>query len=278
MTERLWRTVVATIGIASALIVFTTVEQRRSVHPPSDWHLHTGKLAPIDWGMPRILESRWRLGPDAEWRTDVSAKQWFFRPWVPPGAVLTMEMAEQDNGIVLGLQQGQSPSVNLRSGEAGPCEGDLPAVQAEEYPLILTRTDGGLLLTSKPQKMACLGALVAPSLRAEGGVVEFASIGSDGRPVGQPLSPLEWLAGMVFVGFCMMVVLELERSRGMRWPVIVATGGPAWLGALLLFVMPELTLPLMGGVHISMFILVGVVLAKSLALIGTRPLESGAEE
>jgi len=80
------------------------------------------------------------------------------------------------------------------------------------------------------------------------------------------------------VGFCMMMVLELERSRGMGWPVIVATGAPAWVGALLLFVAPGATTPGFAGVHISLVFLVGVVALKAGALLVARPVVSDREE
>jgi hypothetical protein len=278
VTERGWRTIAAVMGISTALILLTAFEQRRAVAPPSGWSTVAGPPALMHSGVPRLANSRWRLGSGAAWRADATAKEWFLRVRVPAQAVLSVETADGVDGVALRLRRDAVPAVVAPDGSAAACEGALPGVSTSDYPLVLTRTVAGIVLASGDHRMACAGALVQPTLRAIGATVELRSLGADGRPVGQPLSPLEWLGGVALLGFLWMVLVELERSRRVPWPIVILTSVPVLVGVVVLFARPSATVDVLGGIGWALLAVPLMGVLKMLAILKPRARISAVEE
>jgi hypothetical protein len=192
--------------------------------------------------------------------------------------VLIVETADGVDGVALRLRRDAVPAVVAPDGSAAACEGALPGVSTSDYPLVLTRTAGGIVLASGDHRMACAVALVQPTLRALGATVELRSLGADGHPVGQPLSPLEWLGGVALVGFLWMMLVEIERSRRVRWPIAILTSVPALVGVVVLFARPSATVDVLGGIDWALLALLLMGVLKVVAILKPRARVSTDEE
>lgn len=276
MSERAWRIITATAAMGLALVLLTHWEQHRAVSPPADWHEENHGTTPIEADIPRLGSSRWRLGDGVQWRAQNTAKEIFLRAVIPSGATFTVITSDEATGVQLHFAPGRVPHVTGPEGASTDCDGVLPKVGKTEYPVVLKRTTGGLLVSSEDSKMACVGTLDRPTLLATQGTVEIASLGQDGHTAGLPLAPSEWLAGVVVVGFFWMMLVELERARGVRWPVVILSGVPAWAGLAILYLAPSLTVWGDTRASIATVGLLGV--CKLVALATARPAQRPAEE
>jgi hypothetical protein len=276
VSERAWRIITATAALSLALVVLTQWEQHRAVSPPAGWRVENQGTAPIEADIPRLGSSRWRVGDGVRWRAQDAAKETFLRAVIPTGATFTVITSDEATGVQLHLASGRIPHVTGPAGASANCDGVLPKVEKTEYPVVLRRTTGGVLISSEDSKLACAGTLDRPTLLATQGTVEIASLGQDGDSAGLPLAPSEWLAGVVVVGFFWMMLVELERARGVRWPVVILSGVPAWAGLAILYLAPSLTVWGDTRASIATVGLLGV--CKLVALATARPAQRPAEE
>jgi len=279
VSERGLRTIAGIIGVASALIVLTGWEQHQAVSTPDGWTME-GQPARPALGVPRIIHSRWRLAPGNLWRAQAPVDHWYFRVRLPEGGRLQIMPAGPSDGMVMTFEREAVPTLSsaIPQNDAPACEGALPAPSEADYSLEVSATQGGVLLASGDQRMACSSALSAPALRAVGAGVELSSLGTGGRPVGVPLSPLDWLGGVALLGFLWMVLVEVELWRGLPWHWIVVTGAPCVVGGLLLFVTPTATVSALGGASVPQAILLAVGVVKLIAIGVGRPQLPAGEE
>lgn len=260
MTERRWRLLTALLGVAAAVVLIHQVERYRAARGPSGWEV--SEPVPVGAVAPRFNDSSWSLAPGALWTQQASSSQWYLRARIEPGARLVATHGPGGPSVL--LVRGQAPLPAQAEGHR--CEGALPAVGAELYPLVFERTQDGYIFRSAKDRIACSAAGVAdaqPILQVSGGRVELASIGAEEWPAGVPMSALGWLGGIAVGGLVWMVLLEWERFRRLAWPGIILTGLPSLVGLLLLWLQPAAQL---GSVSVAVLLVMGSVGLKLVSI------------
>ena len=272
MTERRWRILTALLSVAAALVLTHQVERYRAVRSPSGW-----QSTPADTSAasrPRIGDSRWVLSPGAHWTHEDAVTQWFMRARLEPGAQIIARHGT--DGPQVRLTRGAPTTVV--SANDHRCEGTLPAAQEAPFSLIFERTQDGFVFRSGEARVACSAPGVRdaqPELQVAGGQVDLVSIGVDEWPAGVPVSSLGWMGGFALVGFVWMLLLEWERARGVRWPVIILTGSPCLIAAVMLWALPAVQ----GlGVSLSLVLIIGSLCLKAITIAIGGPDVPGGEE
>lgn len=232
MTERRWRILTALLAVTAALVLTHQVERYRAVRSPGGWAASV--VAQVEPQTPRLTNSQWVLGAGSVWRHEEAVGQWFLRAQLTPGATLTVRHGA--DGPAVALSHGAEAVVSGASQHR--CDGTLPGVGADVYSLVFERTQDGYVIRSGDDRVACSAPGLqdaAPVLEASGGSAQLISIGTEEWASGVPVSSLGWLGGVALVGFFWMLLLEWERARGVAWPVVIATGLPCLVGAVLLW-------------------------------------------
>ena len=264
MTERRWRILTALLAVAAALVMLDSVEKYRAARVPSGWVSTPAVPGAMD--TPRIGTSRWELAPGASWHSEERVSQWYLRADFTKAAALHVRHGATGPG--LRLQIGVAP--RLSAAEDHTCEGELPTVGAGPYPLVFERTQDGYLYRSADGRIACSASIQdeSPYLEVEGGRVALVSIGLEEWPAGVPLSGNGWLGGLALIGFLWMLLLELERYRGVAWPVVIATGLPTLPAAALLWIDPAATT--VGYSSAVMLVVLALALKAGTIIVGGK--------
>ena len=261
MTERRWRTLTALLAVAAALVLTHQVERYRAARSPGGWS--TSVVAEVVAQSPRLTNSQWVLGADSQWVHEDQVGQWFLRARLTPGAQLTVRHGV--NGPAVVVSPGEDTVVS--SAAEHRCDGQLPVADSGDYSVVFERTQDGYVVRSGEARVACSApGLVdaAPMIEASGGTVYLVSIGTQEWASGVPVSSLGWLGGVALVGFLWMLLLEWERARGVAWPVVIGTGVPCLLGALLLWTHPGVQVM---GLSISLVCVLIAFLLKGLTIV-----------
>jgi len=259
VTERRWRVITAVCAIAAAVVLLHGLEQYRAVRTPDGWK--GSQVVDASIWRPRIANSRWVLAPGSRWTADTAADQWFLRAHLSTESELTVRHGPSGPGIQLGLGQ-----VPLALGaEDHDCSGELLASKAGVVAVIFTRTQDGYIIKTGKERLACTAAVGAasPQLAVDGGAVELISIGADEQNAGVPLSVLGWLGGVALVGFLWMMLLEIERVRGVKWPVVIATGSLCVPAAALLWIAPAANV---AGLPLAWILVLATIGLKALTI------------